>query len=381
MATEALLPDTVIDNSDVKPSTEPTNDNEQNTTANEVRKETENFDTQPGPSHAPDRNETQSNLDNEAKNTVQFEWSEPAVETDDAKLATDFSCDRLGGDKFVLLNPYSEYNKDEKLRNGFFTQMESVLKLQAGQCAFYKSYFEQQSNEAMRQKFEAYEKCTIKYIDLLNQSYLKKEMLPAHKWEVVNFNCLPVNADVKDKEIQLIVKSSNLGVSNTADVYIVAEFEFPLPKDEPIGTSFSRWLHHVRIEPKLICCTNNDSRQLDIVKAIDVLPFDKPESKYTGYTRALSFFVDKGKSRTLKRKFKPVKLTFYEKKHMRKDRKIGSVQIKIDQVNDVSTSVVRAYLMEGRRELEAVADVRIRVREPLVDKSIRAHEEKMLHLT
>lgn len=56
------------------------------------------------------------------------------------------------------------------------------------------------------------------------------------------------------------------------------------------------------------------------------------------------------------------------------------MQVKVDDINDDITIVKRLSIMDGRKQTEATATVRVRVREPLVEKTIRAHDEKLLLL-
>lgn len=262
-------------------------------------------------------------------------------------------------------------------------QMDSYLAVQAEKFSYYKSYFDNQGNITMASKFESLATVTLQDQETLRQIINENGELPRFNFDYVRMSCVPANVDVKEKELQIVIKTSNLPVEENSLTYIIAEFEFPVVREETVSESIGRWAHSVKIEPKnLICCSRESNRQLDIIYSTDVKPFFDPESKLTEYDRPLTFFVDKGKSRTLKRKFKPVKLTFYEKtSFVRCDKKLGTVQIKIDGINEDASIVSRLPIMNGRKQTEASAEVRVKVREPLVEKTIRTHSEKMLVLT
>lgn len=284
---------------------------------------------------------------------------------------------------FVLIDADEEF-KYEKHRQSFYNQMETLLNRQINQCEYYKKFFDEQSNVTMANKFAAYSLNSTKNLDLLKLSWKNNEMLPKYKFEHISFSCIPVNAYIRDKEVQITVKASNLPVPKGSVTYIIGEFEYPHSKDEPMTDTITRWFRYSTIDPKnaVSCCTNADPRQLDSIYSSDIVPFTDPECKQTLFNRPLSFFIEKGKSKTLKRKFKLVRLTFYEKKDFFSfDKKIGTLQLKIDGINDDISIVTRQHIMDGRRPTEASVDMRVRVREALVNRSIRAHEEKLLLLT
>lgn len=284
------------------------------------------------------------------------------------------------GEDFVMVD--SENLEFESHRATFFSQMEKFLTQQIARCDYYKGLFESQSNITMANKFATYSLSSTKHLELLRLCWKNNDPLPKFKFDIICFNCLPVNLNVKEKELQLNIRTSNLKVSPGASIYIIAEFEFPHPRDEPMTNYMARWIHYAKIDyKKLFCCSGEESRQLDIVHSTDTPQVFDPENKFTFYNRALTFFVDKGKSRTLKRKFKPIKLIFYEKTGLFKcDNRLGSILVRIDAINDESSILARLPITNNRKQTDAIAEVRIKVKEPLVNKSIRSHEEKMMLL-
>lgn len=302
--------------------------------------------------------------------------------TSTEKLEPERKSDEAVADDFVVieLTPEERY---EKHRLSFFAQMETHLLKQVDKCEYYKQLFKQLDNPTMANQFETYAISSAKSLDILKECLRNNAWLPNYKFEVANFNAVPTNVDVKEKELQISVRTANLNNERpSAEFYVIAEFIFPRPSAESFTGSIQRWLHHVRVEPKDFCsCFGEDSKQLDIIYSNSLVPFNNPESDLKLYDRPFSLYIDKGKSRTLKRKFKPVKLTFYEKSGaFRLDRKLGTIQLRVDDINDEATLSFNQPIMNGRRATSASAIVKVRVREPLVTKTIRSIDEKMLIL-
>lgn len=298
----------------------------------------------------------------------------------------DLPRDEVIDEGFVVIET-DEVEKDfrfEANRISFFQQIDDYLVKQVEKCDYFKGFFEKQNNSTMANKFAAYSVSTSKNLEILRASMKNGSRLPKYRFDLVSFNCVPTNVDVKEKEMQIVVKTSQLDKDKPgSEYYVIAEFFFPRPEADTFGELINRWLHYVKIEPKnIIPCSAEKSKQLDIIYSTSSVPFTDPDSKSKEFDRPISFYVDKGRSRTLKRKFKLVKLTFYEKKgFLRLDRKVGSVQVRIDSINDDATVFTRHPILNNRKPIDAEADIKVRVREPLVDKTIRNFEEKMLVLS
>lgn len=260
--------------------------------------------------------------------------------------------------------------------------MEAYLINQMEKCDHYQKVFEQQENTTMANRFAAYSVDSAKSLDLLRTSQKNNEEPPKYRFELINFNSSPINCDVRERELQLAVKVANLQVPSDHLVYIVAEFEYPVSEAKTLANSLGQKIRYAKIEPKRLCICSSEPSQLDLVYSTTEKPFTDPESEYLFFERPLTFSVEKGKSRTFKRKFKPIKLTFFQKTNFyRQDKKLGTVQVRIESINDEVSSVLRVPLMNGRKKTEADAEVKVRVREPLVDTSVRALEEKLLYLS
>lgn len=290
--------------------------------------------------------------------------------------------DKLDDDGFVIIDPENSFRL-EKHKASFFAQMEKYLNDQVALCNYYKQLYEDQKNDTMANLFATHLLNTNRDLDLLRIAARNNENLPKYKIETVTFNGVPVNVDVKERELQLVVRTSKLSVSaENAQIYVIGEFSFGL-SDEPVSTTISRWFHHVKVEPRnLVCCSVDASRQLDIIYSTDGKPFMNPSSEWLEFDRPLLFTVNKGKSRTHKRKFKPLKLTFFERTNLLKsDKKLGTIQLKVDAINDEARIKTKQVIMNGRKDTGAYADIQIKVWKPLVENTIRAHEEKLLILS
>lgn len=323
--------------------------------------------------------------DSESKGVARSDETPTELVTQKESIEDDSPKTDVIDEGFVVIET-DEVEKDfrfEANRISFFRQIEDYLVKQIEKCDYFKDLFEKQNNSTMASKFAAYSVSTGKNLEILRASIKNGSRLPKYRFDLLSFNCIPTNVDVKEKELQIVVKTSQLDKDKPiAEYYIIAEFSFPRPADT-FGELINRWLHHVKIEPKnIIPCSGEKSKQLDIVYSTSSVPFTDPDSKSKEFDRPISFHIDKGRSRTLKRKFKLVKLTFYERRgFLRLDRKVGSVQIRIDSINDHATVVTRLPILNNRKPINAEADIKVRVREPLVDKTIRICEEKMLVLS
>lgn len=264
----------------------------------------------------------------------------------------------------------------------FFAQMEAYLVDQVTLCAYYKKLYEDQGNETMANLFSTHLQNSARDLDLLRVAMKNNDSLPKYKLETVAFNGVPTNVNVKDKELQLIIRTNKLPVQENAQIYVIGEFFFSI-SDQTISSAISRWFHHVKVEPKnIVCCSTDASRQLDIIYSTDRKPFTNPESEWLEFDRPMSFTVTKGKSRTHRRKFKPIKLAFFERTNLLKsDKRLGTIQLKVDLINDEARISTKQVIMNGRKDTGAFADIQIKVWKPLVDNTIRAYEEKLLILT
>jgi len=283
--------------------------------------------------------------------------------------------------EFVIVEPDENFRFEQQGAT-IFAQMEAYLLQQLEKCQFYKKFFEQQCDSTKVDQFGHYETKTIDALALLRRTWQNSQLLPRHEFMEIELNCMPINVDTKDKELKLEIRTVDLPSGEDGQVYAIAEFEFPHPVNEPLMSTFTRWLHYVRIDlNNLFRLSHGLNRQLDIVYASNTVTFYKPDSRSVNYNRPVSFFVDKGKSRTLKRKFKPIKLTFFEKTNFCTcDKKLGSVLVRIDEINDECTIVSKLPVMDGRKQTKALAKIKVKVREPLVNKSTRPIKEKLLLL-
>lgn len=286
-------------------------------------------------------------------------------------------------ESFVLLQPDDSFDIEQN-RVLFYKQMETYLVNQINKCGHYKDYFDKQGDSTLSNKFATNLENSTRYLETLKTVQQSGDYLPQFTIENVECTCTPVNVDVREKELQVRVRT-NLAADKDALVYVIGEFSFPITgsSDDNLIGHANRWYRYLKIEPKnAICCSDvSGSRQLDLVYATKAPSFREPKSKLLEYERPLSFFVDKGKSRTLKRKFKPIKLIFYEQTNLLKfDKRLGSIQVKIDDINDDNTLIIKQTISCGRKAASAECEIEVKVREPLVNKSARKVEEQLLVL-
>ena len=178
-----------------------------------------------------------------------------------------------------------------------FAQMESFLQIQIDKCVFYKNIFQQQSNTSLTAKFQTFLSLTEKDIEMLRKTWKDGGRLPGYKFETIRVTCTPTNVDIKEKELQIVVKTSNLPVAYDARTYVIGQFEFPTTgQRESMTQAAHKWLKRLKIEPReFFCCSKQTTQQADIAYSTSVKPFYDTDSKLTEYTNPLTFFVDKGR--------------------------------------------------------------------------------------
>lgn len=288
-------------------------------------------------------------------------------------------------------------------------KVESRLKNQLLKLNYYKQYFEQQNDTALVERLAELASTTTTHLELIEKCVKDGVQLPDTECETLELRCIPINLDVKEKELKISIQAKNLDASD-AQIYVISEFFFPPPSNETACEFCSRKLKEFKVQRLSIFTNCFSKRQVDKTYSSDRIPaqekqvptpvndhnnignndnsapgnkttIDKPQSYETIlFEPALSFYIDKGRSKTFKRKFKPIKLTFFKSGCIYDDL-LGTVQFKIDEVNDWCTLDLDAPLK--RRLLakgECSINAKVKVREALVEKEPRPIIEEILKL-
>lgn len=282
--------------------------------------------------------------------------------------------------------------------------MESKLKNQLLKLNHYKQYFEQKNDTALVEQLSQLASTTTNDLELIQKCASDGTELPEIETENLEFTAIPINLDVKEKELSISVQAKNLDNSD-ASIYVIGEFSFPPSTNETIYEFCSRKLKEFKVQPSSILTNCFSKRQVDKTYSIERISNsevtttnnsdakDDNTDKSTAcnqdndrsqlsetiiFEPALSFFIDKGRSKTFKRKFKPIKLTFW-KSGCLFDNLLGTVQFKIDDVNDtctlnLKTPLKRRLLAQGECSISA----KIRVREALVDREARSIAQEII---
>lgn len=254
-----------------------------------------------------------------------------------------------------------------------YSLVESRLRNQLLKLEFYKQYLEQQDDCSITERLTSLIDGTRKDLELLSNYSKQSEFISAnHFTEQIEFKAVPTNPDLKDKELQIKVLANNLDPNGSAS-YVVAEFVFPPPTSETLGDYLTRRYKQFRVQPSSLFTNVFHARQVD--KAYSNTLY---ENRII-FNPITCFYIDNGRSRTFKRKFKPIKLTFWKSGCLYDDM-LGSVQFKIDEVSDQCTLSIRSQLKRRLRSSvsECIIDVEVKVREPLVDKSARSITQEIL---
>lgn len=296
----------------------------------------------------------------------------------------DSSGDDVDEDGFVSVAGPSSREFANLNTNRILPQLVTRLENQLLKLEHYKKVFTQQGDDSWVEKFENLIGRTTQDLELLRKCHEDNQVPPKHSYEYVEFDAMPVNPDVKDKELKIAVRAKNLQSSELESIdkqiYVIAEFGFPMPSGGGFLECLARALRQFFIRPSTICPGSNRACQVDKAYSINTVTLEEPTSSYIQFEPNLTLYIDKGKSKTHKRKFKPIKLTFWQKRCLY-DKMIGTLQFKVDDVNDISTLVIRSQMKKKlRTQPDTPVDIQVKVREPLVEKNARPIKEKILFL-
>lgn len=290
---------------------------------------------------------------------------------------------------FTLVSrPSSAYSAaySDTMPNQAVQQMELILTNQFMRLDSYRKFFMDLGDEELTKRFSILLTKTSASLDQLKSSSRGNQEIPKYSYDAFEFIAMPVNPDLRDRELRVSISMTGLQGGELEDIdsqmYVVAEFDFPPDPEETYYDYVHRKFRQFSLKPSTIIIPNSDGPfQIFKASSIRLKPFDNPNNEMLKFEPPISFYIEKSKAKTLKRKFKPLKLTFY-KKCCISDKKVGKIQFKIDEVNDESTLNLESTLKKRRFRLRGDANVEaeVRVREPLVEKEPRPLRERFLLL-
>ncbi|GJQ67542.1 hypothetical protein Trydic_g8354 [Trypoxylus dichotomus] len=173
--------------------------------------------------------------------------------------------------------------------------------------------------------------------------------IPKFHYEQKEFSIVKTLTELNDNDLELtIIRGINYNCSNPKDVDTYVRFEFPYPQEEPVKDRTST-----------VKDTNN------------------PE-----YNTRFTLPIQRT-ARTCLRVFKrhSIKFEIYSKGgFLRSDTLLGTVSVKLQPLETQCEIHDSFYLMDGRKKTGGKLEVKMRVRNPLLNKQVEQLSEKWLVL-
>ncbi|XP_061396144.1 coiled-coil and C2 domain-containing protein 1-like [Musca vetustissima] len=228
-------------------------------------------------------------------------------------------------------------------------RIEEQLAKQLMMCKNTRDHHKAMGDIAGMNRFENLALTVQKDLDLVRYSKRKKFPLPKFHYEKRSFNIVHCNTDLTDNELEIVVvRGLNYNVPNPKDVDTYVKVEFPLLNDETYKT-----------------------------KTPLVKDTDSPE-----YNQHFKIEIMRG-NRQFQRIFKrqAVKFEVYSRGgFLRSDILIGTVTVKLQQLETKCDIHDTFDLMDGRKVVGGKLEVKLRVRNPILTKQMEHLNEKWLVL-
>ncbi|EDW03801.1 coiled-coil and C2 domain-containing protein 1-like isoform X2 [Drosophila grimshawi] len=228
-------------------------------------------------------------------------------------------------------------------------RMEEQLAKQLMMCKNTRDHHKAMGDVAGMNRFENLALTVQKDLDLVRYSKRKNQTLPKFHYEKRSFNIVHCNTDLTDNELEIVVvRGINYNVPNPKDVDTYVRVEFPLLNDESFKT------------------------KTNVIKDTDTPDYDE------------RFKVDIQRSnRQFQRIFRRhgVKFEIYSRGgFLRSDTLIGTVNVKLQQL-ETKCDIHDTYdLMDGRKQVGGKLEIKVRVRNPILTKQMEHIDEKWLVL-
>ncbi|XP_064548608.1 coiled-coil and C2 domain-containing protein 1-like isoform X1 [Drosophila montana] len=246
-------------------------------------------------------------------------------------------------------------------------RMEEQLAKQLMMCKNTRDHHKAMGDVAGMNRFENLALTVQKDLDLVRYSKRKNQTLPKFHYEKRSFNIVHCNTDLTDNELEIVVvRGINYNVSNPKDVDTYVRVEFPLLNDESFKT-------------KTNVIKDTDSPDYDERFKVDIQRsnrqfqriFRRHGVKFEIYSRGCSIDCC-GLSRKL-----PI-CCF--RGFLRSDTLIGTVNVKLQQL-ETKCDIHDTYdLMDGRKQVGGKLEIKVRVRNPILTKQMEHIDEKWLVL-
>ncbi|XP_013789819.1 coiled-coil and C2 domain-containing protein 1-like, partial [Limulus polyphemus] len=213
-------------------------------------------------------------------------------------------------------------------------------------CLRNKDHFLKLGDVASASKFETQAQHTRKDLDVIQTMWKRLDPLPRFHYETRIFSIIQCNTDLADNDLEVdVIRGVNLpGKPDDLDSYV--KVELPFPSDNP-----------QRAKSHTLRGTNN------------------PE-----YKESFKFEINR-KSRALARVFKrhSLKVEVWSKGgFLRSDAQIGTVSVKLVDLEKVCTLHESYDLMDGRKACGGKLELKVRIRDPLLAKQVEEVKDRWL---
>ncbi|XP_067032370.1 coiled-coil and C2 domain-containing protein 1-like isoform X2 [Acropora muricata] len=242
-----------------------------------------------------------------------------------------------------------------------FSRLEDALIKQIEMCARNAHHYQKLGDITNTKNFEMMSKNLRQDLDAVKSARKHQDPPPRFHYEDRSFTIVDSFPDLSDSEVEItIIRGLNIPLPSgyqPKDMFTYVSYEFPFPSTEEPQTGRTQTAKH-SINPD--------------------------------YNEVFKVNIDR-KNRSLGRIFKrqPCKLEVkYERGFLKADKSLGQVPIKLSAFDNKCEIHECFDLMDtdrGRKAVGGKLEVRLRIREPLVDKDVKIEKWKWLvidlHLT
>ncbi|XP_030241515.1 coiled-coil and C2 domain-containing protein 1-like isoform X1 [Drosophila navojoa] len=246
-------------------------------------------------------------------------------------------------------------------------RIEEQLAKQLMMCKNTRDHHKAMGDIAGMNRFENLALTVQKDLDLVRYSKRKNLSLPKFHYEKRSFNIVHCNTDLTDNELEIVVvRGINYNVANPKDVDTYVRIEFPLLNDEAFRakTNVIKDTDSPDYDERFKVEIQRGNRQFQRI-------FRRHGVKFEIYSRGCSIDCC-GLSRKL-----PI-CCF--RGFLRSDVLIGTVNVKLQQLETKCDIHDTFDLMDGRKHVGGKLEIKVRVRNPILTKQMEHIDEKWLVL-
>lgn len=253
---------------------------------------------------------------------------------------------------FEFVNPSEcgENQPDSGDRNDIYRRLQDELINQIKICESNGDHFTKLGDVSSAAKFDKMCQSSRKDLDSLKNAYEHGDPVPRFHYETRQFSLVQCCTELGDNDLELtIVRGLNYNLPSgyTAnDLHTYVKYEFPFPDTPQCGET--------AVIKGSNCPEHNQTFKLEVNR----------------------------KSRSFLRLLKSNKFlkfdVYYKRGFLKGDKVLGTANVKLQSLEDKCVYHDSYDLMEGRKAVGGKLEVRIRIRDPFVNKQVEEVKEKWL---